>query len=216
VNDRSRTPGGWADPEESETTGIPEDQDTAEYRDASGRLLNPRGRTGIAGRGLLGRWGPNVMVCGIVTRAAGTTGGLEILLSRNAENGGLSLPKGFVAPDETPEAAIARVLENKIGWRPDPEIGEVILEGYGYDARQTDHAWVEVQVRLFHQDDDRKPLQLPAGGNIGDVEWRPLVARTVNDLPSNLARPVREAVKQMRETARIERAQAMALLAQTG
>jgi ADP-ribose pyrophosphatase len=216
ANDRSRTPDGWADPEESETTGDPGDQDTAEYRDASGRLLNPRGRTGIAGRGLLGRWGPNVMVCGIVTRAGGTTGGLEILLSRNAENGGLSLPKGFVAPDETPEAAVARVLENQIGCRPDPESGEVILEGYSYDARQTDHAWVELHARLFHQDDGCKPLQLRPGGIFEDVEWRPLAARTVNDLPSNLARPVREAVKQLRETARIERAQAMALLVKTG
>jgi ADP-ribose pyrophosphatase YjhB (NUDIX family) len=156
------------------------------------------------------------MVCGIVTRAGGSTGGLEILLSRNAENGGLSLPKGFVAPDETPEAAVARVLENEIGWRPYPGSGEVILEGYSYDARQTDHAWVEMQARLFHQDDGCKPLRLFAGGKIEDVEWRPLVARTVNDLPSNLARPVREAVKQLRETARIEHAQAMALLAKTG
>ena len=27
--------------------------------DAAGRPLNPRGRTGMSGRGLLGKWGPN-------------------------------------------------------------------------------------------------------------------------------------------------------------
>jgi hypothetical protein len=73
-----------------------------------------------------------------------------------------------------------------------------------------------MQARLFHQDDDCKPVQFRAGGNIEDVEWRPLAARTVNELPSSLSRPVREAVKQLRETARIEHAQAMALLAKTG
>ena len=216
ASDRSRTPGGWADPEESETTGKPRDQDTAGHRDASGRALNSRGRTGIAGRGLLGRWGPNVMVSGIVTRAGGTTGGLEILLGRNTKNEELSLPKGFVTPDETPEAAVARILENEIGWRPDPDRGEVIFEGYSYDARQTDHAWVEMQARLFHQDDSCTPLQLRAGENFDDVEWRSLNARAINDLPPSQALLVREAVKRLQETAHIERTQAMALLVKTG
>jgi ADP-ribose pyrophosphatase len=216
ANDRSRTPGGWADPEESETTGDPGDRDTAEYRDASGRLLNPRGRTGIAGRGLLGRWGPNVMVSGIVTRASGTTGRLDILLGQRARNGELSLPKGFVASSETSEAAVARVLENEIGWRPDPDRGEIVFEGYSYDTRQTDHAWVEMQARLFHRDDGCTPLQLRAGGNFDDVEWWPLNARAINGLPPSQALLVREAVKRLQATDSIERAQALALLVKTG
>ena len=216
ANDRSQTPGGWADPEESETAGKPGERDNAGPHDEVGRPLNPRGRTGIAGRGLLGKWGSNVMVSAIVTRNEGTAGGLDILLGRTAENEEHSLPKGFVAPDETPEAALARVLENEIGWRPDPETGEVIFEGYSYDARQTDHAWVEMQARLFHQDDDCAPVQFRAGGNFDDVEWRPLNARTVNSLPPNQALAVREVVKRLQETERIEPAQAASLLAGTG
>ena len=33
-----------------------------------GRPLNPRGRTGLAGRGVLGKWGPNHAADPIVTR----------------------------------------------------------------------------------------------------------------------------------------------------
>ncbi len=216
ANDRSRTPGGWADPEESEAAGKSGKRDGARPHAEAGRALNPRGRTGIAGRGLLGKWGSNVMVSGIVTRAGGTTGGLEILLGRNAENEELSLPEGFAAPDETPEGAVARVLENEIGWRPDPERGEIVFEGYSYDARQTDHAWVELQARLFHQDDGCTPFQLRAGGAFEDVEWRPLDAQTVNSLPPNQALAVREAVKRLQEAESIERAQAMSLLVKTG
>ena len=36
--------------------------------DSNGRPLNPRGRTGLVGRGLLGRWGPNHAADPIVTR----------------------------------------------------------------------------------------------------------------------------------------------------
>ena len=36
--------------------------------DALGRPLNPRGRTGIQGRGVLGRWGPNHKVYCLFTR----------------------------------------------------------------------------------------------------------------------------------------------------
>jgi ADP-ribose pyrophosphatase len=215
-SDRSRTPGGWADPEELKPADKPGDRDAAGRHDEAGRTLNPRGRTGIAGRGLLGKWGPNVMVGAIVTRAGGNTGGLEILLGRRAENGELSLPKGFVTPDETPEAAVARVLENETGWRPDPKEGEVVLEGYSYDARQTDHAWVEMQARLFHLADGCAPMQFRAGGNFDDAEWRPLDARTINGLPSSQALVIREAVKRLQESARIERAQATALLVKTG
>lgn len=39
-----------------------------EYQIVEGRPLNPRGRTGLRGRGVLGRWGPNHAADPIVTR----------------------------------------------------------------------------------------------------------------------------------------------------
>jgi ADP-ribose pyrophosphatase len=207
-NDRSQKAGGWADPEISDSPDAGQDD--------AGPALNPRGRTGIAGRGLLGIWGPNAMVGAIIVRAGATAGELDILLGRVGEGGEPSLPKGFVTTGEARETAMARVLEGKIGWRPEPGTGDVVFEGYYYDARQTDHAWIEIQARLFHLDEASGPPRFHPGGNFEEIEWRHLDARTVNRLPSNQARLVRAAVERLRETESIEKALAVSLLARTG
>lgn len=41
---------------------------TGRYDVVDGRPLNPEGRTGLCGRGVLGRWGPNHASDPIVTR----------------------------------------------------------------------------------------------------------------------------------------------------
>ncbi len=215
-NDGSKNAGGWADPEEFVKVQEPGERETAETRDAAGRALNPRGRTGIAGRGLLGRWGSNFMVGAVVVRTGGTAGELDILLGRIGEDGDLSLPKGFVASGENRETAMARVLEGTTGWRPEPGTGDVVFEGYSYDARQTDHAWIEIQARLFHLGDGFGPFRFRPGNDFEEVEWWHLDARTVNRLLSNQAGLVREAVKRLRETESIDNEMAMSLLAKTG
>jgi hypothetical protein len=71
-----------------------------------GRPLNPRGRTGLAGRGVLGRWGPNQAADPIVTRwqrdaatgeivrAEGSEGRaiLEFVSIERKDNGGWAIP----------------------------------------------------------------------------------------------------------------------------
>ncbi len=215
-NDRSEKAGGWADPEEFVKVREPGAAKPAEFHDEAGRALNPRGRTGIAGRGLLGSWGSNAMVGAIVVRTGGTAGECDILLGRIGEGGDLSLPKGFVASGENRETAMARVLEGQTGWRPEPGTGDMVFEGYNYDARQTDHAWIEIQARLFHLGDGFGPSRFRPGKNFEEIEWRRLDARTVNRLPSNQAALVREAVKRLRETESIEKALAASFLAKTG
>ena len=215
-NDGSKMAGGWADPEEFVKAREPRERETAEFHDEAGRALNPLGRTGIAGRGLLGRWGPNFMVGAVVVRSGGTVRGLDILLGRKGENGDLSLPKGFIAAGETREAAVVRVLEQEIGWRPDPGTGDVVFEGYSYDVRQTDHAWIEIQARLFHLGNGSGPSRFHPGNGFEEVKWWHLDARTVNRLPSNQARLVREAVNRLRATDCIDKALAVSLLAKTG
>jgi ADP-ribose pyrophosphatase YjhB (NUDIX family) len=156
------------------------------------------------------------MVGAVVVRTGGTSGELDILLGRIGEDGDLSLPKGFVATAENRETAMARVLEDTTGWRPEPGTGDVVFEGYSYDARQTDHAWIEIQARLFHLGDGFGPFRFRPGGNFDEVEWLRLDARAVNRLPSNQARLVREAVKRLRETEGIDQELAVSLLARTG
>ena len=156
------------------------------------------------------------MVGAVVVRTGGTAGELDILLGRIGEDGDLSLPRGFVASGENRETAMARVLEGKTGWRPEPGTGDVVFEGYSYDARQTDHAWIEIQARLFHLGDASGPSRFRPGSDFEEVEWRRLDARAVNRLPSNQARLVREAVKRLRDTDSIDQELAASLLAETG
>ena len=49
-------------------------------RDREGRPLNPLGRTGLGGRGLLGRWGRNEAADALLTRLQPETGRLQVLI----------------------------------------------------------------------------------------------------------------------------------------
>ncbi len=213
--DRSTAATGWADPEDigrikEELAARP-----AKYRDDDGRPLNPRGRTGIAGRGLLGLWGCNLSVAASVVQANTTTGDLEILLGSNEGQTDLELPKGFVLPGESPDSDIGRVLENEVGRHPE-ESGEVVFEGYTYDPRQTDHAWVETHAYLYLVDDKAVTDSFDPGGHFDEVRWWPLEADTVNRVPSGQARFIRESITKLMESGRMETSQAESLLAKTG
>ena len=48
------------------------------WDDATGLPRNPRGRTGVCGRGELGQWGPNHAADPIVTRKEPLTGSLQV------------------------------------------------------------------------------------------------------------------------------------------
>ncbi len=215
-NDSSQKAGGWADPEDFAKVHESAEQEPATRQDDTGRPLNPRGRTGIAGRGLLGKWGPNHMVSAVVTRVDDATGEHEIVLGRSGEDGDFSLPKGFVAPGEALDDAMARILADEIGWQTGSGKGDAIVEGYSYDARQTDHAWVEMHGRLMRQGAESPSFQIRPGGSFDDVDWWPLDAEIVNNLPANQAFLVREAVKRLQETGGMEKSYAKALLAKTG
>lgn len=56
-----------------------------EFDKASGRPLNPRGRTGLTGRGSLGRWGPNHAIDVIVTRHHPVTRKLQVVLVKRGD-----------------------------------------------------------------------------------------------------------------------------------
>ena len=78
-NDRTKKPGGWADPKDHTLIDFSARRSYA-YGEGGlgvspdGRPLNPKGRTGMSGRGLLGKWGPNHAADPIVTRYAEVDG----------------------------------------------------------------------------------------------------------------------------------------------
>jgi ADP-ribose pyrophosphatase len=175
----------------------------ARFRDEEGRPLNPRGRTGIAGRGLLGLWGANASVVGVVLRTSEVTGELQILLGSSEDDPALELPKGFLLPDEEPADGLLRVMEVETGWRP--QGAPIPLnEGYAYDARQTDHAWVEQRAYLFDPVGEDVPDLFDPSGGLEEVSWWPMNVETMTRLPAGQAPVMNEALEAAREAGQLD------------
>ena len=68
--------------------------------------LNPRGRTGLRGRGLLGKWGPNHAADPIVTRYQGTQ--LQMVAIKRKDTGDWAIPGGMVDEGEMVSVTLRR------------------------------------------------------------------------------------------------------------
>merc|ERR1712127_987471 len=154
---------------------------------------NPRGRTGLLGRGNLGKWGPNHAADPIVTRwhnSDKNTRKVDFVLIKRKDTGEWAFPGGMVEYgdsvsltlkkeflEETQnilladsataakiEASIKQLFENPTG---------VIYEGYVDDPRNTDNAWMETSCTLFHDATGKltEKLQLNAGDDAADCQW---------------------------------------------
>jgi len=213
--DRTVRDGGWADPEDVSQIPIPA-TDADVHRDDHGRPLNPRGRTGIAGRGLLGRWGPNTAVAAVITRENSSGDRVDILLGRRSGVTEYCLPQGFVLPEESTDSAIERILMRETGWAPAAFEGIAIQQGYVYDPRQTDHAWLDVSVMLLHCKFTDTVTNFLPDEDFEEVCWHPLVPDTVNGMTPDQARFVQKAAKRLKEIANINEQQVTELLSKTG
>ena len=214
ANDCTRVANGWADPEDV-TLVSAELAALGTKRDAEGRPLHPYGRTGLAGRGALGRWGPNVMVVAVVTRSVAGANGPEILLGAPEASEALVLPSDFVRSHEVAEAAVGRVVEGMAGWRMGLP-SEVLSEGYDYDLRRTDHAWIVTSVRHVHVARGGGQDFFRAGTGFESVSWHPLDAATINRIPAPLARHARTAVRALGSAGQMTETAVAAVLAATG
>lgn len=110
------------------------------------RPLNPMGRTGVSGRGVLGKWGANLAIEGLMVRETPERSSLEIfLIYRNRDN--MQALPGGMKEEDTLEDALIKEMKEEVG----PEIAnllfqkekEVIYHGYVDDPRNTDNAWME-------------------------------------------------------------------------
>ena len=96
----------WADPPDPKLSYAPHlerrltfENDGVIVFDPDGYPLNPRGRTGLRGRGLLGAWGPNHAADPIVTRREPLTGTIQVRRSGTPQ-------KQLYAPPHTPPSRL--------------------------------------------------------------------------------------------------------------
>jgi ADP-ribose pyrophosphatase len=83
--------------------------------DEFGRPRNPRGRTGMRGRGLLGKWGPNHAADPIVTRLHPSTRKLQVVAIQRKDTGAWALPGGMVDAGEVVSQTVRREFTEEAG-----------------------------------------------------------------------------------------------------
>lgn len=195
--DRTRNPAGWADPPDVKEARALRELRSAEPTlfDASGMPLNPRGRTGLSGRGQLGNFGANFAADAFITRINRKSRVMEMIAVQRKDNGQWAIPGGMVDVGEDTTVTASRELREEAGVALDLHAATVMYRGYCDDRRNTDNAWMETSVFHLHLDGDLE-LKLKAGDDAAKVRWLPLTRENVASLYASHSDFVREAVRQ--------------------
>ncbi|XP_066299867.1 transient receptor potential cation channel subfamily M member-like 2 isoform X2 [Branchiostoma lanceolatum] len=164
--------------------------------------LNPKGRTGMVGRGLMGRFGPNHAADPVVTRWKRDRFGnkevhpdtsrnvLEFVAIQRRDNGLWAIPGGMVEPGEN----LSMTLKNEFGEEALGKLdkteqermdmskkldklfrqGKEVFKGYSDDPRNTDNAWIETTAINYHDEEGylMQNFTLQAGDDAGAVRWQ--------------------------------------------
>ncbi|KAL0117326.1 hypothetical protein PUN28_010288 [Cardiocondyla obscurior] len=166
-----------------------------------GYPLNPVGRTGVAGRGLLGRWGPNHAADPIVTRWKRDNVGivivnehtrkpvLQFVAIQRRDSGEWAIPGGMVDLNEAISTTLMReFMEEALNFLEMNDAdrktlqdsikefftkGDEVYKGYVDDPRNTDNAWMETVAKNFHDEENDVvgKLALKAGDDARNVRW---------------------------------------------
>ena len=123
--------------------------------------FNPFGPTGIGGRGLLGKWGPNHAADPIVITFDSSRNIYQLLvIERNDTPGIYALPGGMQDSNECISKTVTRELKEETNVILDIENAVFIYSGYVNDPRNTDHAWLETCVFLFNINESQREILL--------------------------------------------------------
>ncbi|XP_055619901.1 ADP-ribose pyrophosphatase, mitochondrial [Toxorhynchites rutilus septentrionalis] len=164
-----------------------------EYEIRNGFPMNLFGRTGLKGRGFLGRWGPNHAADPVVTRWKVDEGGkpivddvtgkrvLQMCAIERHDCGEWAIPGGMVDPGEMVSSTLKReFMEEAMSQSVETaeveaffNAGKEIYKGYVDDPRNTDNAWMETVAVNFHDWDGSVvgKFHLYAGDDAAKVKW---------------------------------------------
>ena len=143
-----------------------------------GRPRNPRGRTGMKGRGLLGKHGPNHAADPIVTRYH--NGKLQMVVVKRRDTGEFAIPGGMTEGQSVPATLKKEFFEEALKYESNPALnsklrkrvedffdkgGEPVYIGYVDDPRNTDDSWMETECQHLHMDSKLAYLLPLLGGD---------------------------------------------------
>jgi hypothetical protein len=178
-------------------------------RDDKGKPLNPRGRTGIQGRGSLRFWGNNPMLYLALIRYNKEERQLEVLL--NTEKNNNSLINVHFRRNESLSSAIERTKE-KLNFNVLDYSLDEVHEGYLYDLRQTDNAWVEAKSYLLFDNSEIELIHDIAPG----MEWKTVSPSLINNMYSSQGNILRECVQYIFNEKSVEKEFVAEILNKTG
>lgn len=113
--------------------------------------INPYGPTGIGGRGILGKWGPNHAADPIIVTLDSSRNIYQLLVIERSDTPGIyALPGGMQDSNEYISNTVVRELKEETNFILDINNSIFIHSGYVNDPRNTDHAWLETSVFLFN------------------------------------------------------------------
>ncbi|MFZ2049164.1 MAG: NUDIX domain-containing protein [Minisyncoccia bacterium] len=190
---------GWAESED--ISAVKQKREFHSYEDVlnfdkNGLPLNPRGRTGIEGRGLLGKWGANFAADPIVTRLNPQTGLLEMLAIQRNDNGEWAIPGGMVDEGESATETLKREFKEEVGIDLDMSDAVEVYKGYVDDPRNTDNAWMETTARHKHLLSElAERLNPEAGSDAKDFQWLALNKESMSTLYASHSDLIRKAIK---------------------
>ncbi len=193
----------WADPQEVNaiTRVFISFEGDVKFND-NGIPLNPIGRTGLTGRGVLGKWGANFAVDGIVTTLNPTSKQLQVLTITRSDTGETALPGGMVDFDETAIETRNRELEEELSIIPSDLANhlyeKVVYKGYVDDPRNTDNAWIETTVIHTHLAYGlATTMHVCAGDDASDFQWMSITPESLTSFYANHGVSLLLAIKEM-------------------
>lgn len=171
---------------------------------------NPRGVTGITGRGLLGKYGENTAADPIVFRRyldskAGVVK-LQMIAIQRRDNGMWAIPGGMTDFGESVSETLGRELrEEALGDSVTPlqarefdenfrdlfeEKGVLVYQGAVDDFRNTDTSWMATKVQMLELDEQDAErlgwdMSLSAGDDAQEAGWMDVTTENLQGMNAN-------------------------------